>query len=121
VSELRVAGVLCCAVIGTVFALLAGLGVLRMPDLYSRMQASSKAATVGAIFSVAAVAIHFGTVPVIIRGLALAGFLFLTVPVAAHLIARAGFVAGAALEPGAAVDESQGHDPLDDGDGPPGP
>jgi multicomponent Na+:H+ antiporter subunit G len=34
-------------VAGATFALLAGIGILRLPDLYTRMQASSKASTLG--------------------------------------------------------------------------
>lgn len=41
----------------------------------------------------------------------IAGFLFVTVPIAVHLIARAGFVAGAELEPGAVIDETRTGEP----------
>lgn len=68
VSELRVALVLVCTAIGCGFIFLAAVGVVRMPDLYSRMQASGKGATVGAIVTVLGAAIHFGVAPIIIRG-----------------------------------------------------
>ena len=35
--------------IGTLFSMLSGLGVLRMPDLYNRLQAGTKASTLGVI------------------------------------------------------------------------
>jgi multicomponent Na+:H+ antiporter subunit G len=107
VSEVRTALVLACTAIGCGFILLAAVGVVRMPDLYSRMQASGKGATVGAIVTVIGAAIHFGAGPIIIRGGVIAGFLFVTVPIAVHLIARAGFVTGAELEPGAVIDETR--------------
>ena len=47
-------------IIGATFALLAGAGVLRMPDLFTRMQAATKASTLGIGCIVLAVAIHFG-------------------------------------------------------------
>ena len=92
--------------IACVFVLLAAIGVLRLPDLYSRMQASSKAATVGAIIALIGCAVHFGSPAVVIRVMALIFFLFLTVPLAAHLIGRAGHIAGAELEDGSIVDEA---------------
>jgi multicomponent Na+:H+ antiporter subunit G len=92
--------------IACVFVLLAAIGVVRLPDLYSRMQASSKAATVGAIAALIGCAVHFGSAAVAIRAVALIFFLFLTVPLAAHLIGRAGHIAGALLEDGAIVDDA---------------
>lgn len=83
--------------IACLFVLLAAIGVLRLPDLYSRMQASSKAATVGPIIALVGCAVHFGSPAVMIRVMALIFFLFLTVPLAAHLIGRAGHIAGAQL------------------------
>ena len=97
---------LICSGISCVFALLAAVGVVRLPDLYSRMQASSKAATVGAIAALIGCAVHFGSAAVTIRAFALILFLFLTAPLAAHLIGRAGHLAGAQLEEGAIVDDA---------------
>jgi multicomponent Na+:H+ antiporter subunit G len=89
--ELAILGV---AWIGAAFVLLAALGILRMPDLFSRLQAASKAATLGVACLLLAVALHFGEGGPWIRAMVLALFLFLTAPIAAHLIARAGFVTG---------------------------
>jgi multicomponent Na+:H+ antiporter subunit G len=82
---------------GALLVLLASIGVLRMPDVFSRMHASSKAATLGATCSVLAAAFHFGQSEIWFRSLALGAFLFLTAPIAAHLIARAAFVTRAPL------------------------
>ncbi len=92
--------------IACLFVCLAGVGVLRLPDVYSRLQASSKAATVGANVALIGCAVHFDSTDVTIRAVALIVFLFLTVPLAAHLIGRAGHIAGAQLEEGAIVDEA---------------
>lgn len=104
--DVRTLAVLSFATIGCVFVLLAAVGVLRMPDLFSRMQASSKAATLGTLCTMTALVIHFGTLAVIIRVVVLAVFLLLTVPIAAHLIARAGYRSGAELEQGAVIDDA---------------
>lgn len=92
-------------VTGAMFILLGALGVVRMPDLFTRMQSISKASTLGVGCSALAVAVHFGELSVSMRAVAVIGFVLLTTPVAAHLIARAGYFAGVRLCRGTAVDE----------------
>ena len=82
---------------GAFFATLAGVGIIRMPDLYTRMQSSTKAGTLGVACLVAAAAAHFRTSAVLIEASLVILFLFATAPVASHLIARAAFVAGVPL------------------------
>jgi multicomponent Na+:H+ antiporter subunit G len=99
--------VLALAWIGAGFISLAAIGVLRMPDVFSRLQAASKAATLGVACLVLAMALHFGTGSLWFRAGALIVFLFLTVPIAAHLIARAAFVTDAPLAAETVIDESR--------------
>lgn len=80
--------------LGTLFVLIAALGIVRMPDLFTRMQASSKAATLGAICILCAGALHFFDGALAVRALLIAIFLGLTAPIGAHMIARAGYLAG---------------------------
>lgn len=87
-----VAGIL--VIIGAAFSLLAALGLLRFPDLYTRLHAATKAGPVGAGFVLLAIAIVSTDAPVILRALAGIAFLILTSPVAAHLLARAAYSAG---------------------------
>jgi multicomponent Na+:H+ antiporter subunit G len=75
--------------VGSVFTLLAAIGILRLPDLFTRMHAASKAGPVGAGFILIAVALVSFDVAVILRALIGIFFLLLTTPVAAHLLARA--------------------------------
>jgi monovalent cation/proton antiporter MnhG/PhaG subunit len=96
-------------IIGATFALLAGVGVLRMPDLFTRMQAATKASTLGIGCIVLAVAIHFGELGITTRALATIIFVFLTAPVAAHMIARAGYFVGVPLWERTVIDELHGH------------
>lgn len=79
---------------GTFFMLVAAIGLLRMPDLLMRMHAATKAGTLGAGLLLLAVAVGFGEVGVTVRALATIAFLFLTAPVAGHVIGRAAYYAG---------------------------
>lgn len=82
---------------GGAFMLLGGVGVVRLPDLFMRMQAATKAATLGAGCMLLAVAVHFGELAVVTRALLVTAFIFLTAPVAAHMIARAAYSVGTPL------------------------
>lgn len=75
--------------VGSIFTLLAAIGILRLPDLFTRMHAASKAGPVGAGFILLAVALVSFDVAVILRAFIGVFFLLLTTPVAAHLLARA--------------------------------
>ena len=84
-------------IIGSGFSLLGAVGILRMPDLYIRTQAAAKSSTLGVSCIVLAAAIHFADVGVTTRALLVIAFLFLTVPVGAHMIGRAAYAAGVPL------------------------
>ncbi|MBN3492470.1 monovalent cation/H(+) antiporter subunit G [Vibrio neptunius] len=75
--------------LGTLFILIASLGILRMPDLYMRMHAATKAGTVGLASLLLAVAIAIPDVTVISRVIGTMLFIFITAPVAAHLLGKA--------------------------------
>lgn len=92
-------------VAGGLFMLLAGLGVMRMPDLYMRLQAATKAATLGAGLMLTAVAVHFAETAVSARALLVVGFVLLTAPVAAHMVGKAAHAAGVPMWSGTRVDE----------------
>lgn len=77
---------------GALFVGLAGIGIVRMPDLYSRLHAASKAATLGVAFLAIAVVFHFNDWSIGFRAIAFGLVLFVTAPISAHLIARAAFV-----------------------------
>lgn len=87
-----IAGVL--MLMGALFSVLAAVGILRLPDLYMRMHAASKAGTMGAGLLLAAIAISALDGAVILRAIAGFTFLLLTAPVSAHLLARAAYLAG---------------------------
>lgn len=90
---------------GASLALLAGVGVLRMPDVFTRMQASTKASTLGLGCLLIGLAIRRPEFAFVIRAVSIATFMLLTTAVGAHVIARAAALAGARLWQGTIVDE----------------
>ncbi len=97
-------------VVGSGFMFLAALGVWRMPDLYTRMQAAAKAGTLGKACLMAAAIVYFGDLGFSTRAMLVIGFFFLTAPVAAHRIGRAAYAAGVPLWEKSVVDEMRGID-----------
>jgi multicomponent Na+:H+ antiporter subunit G len=93
--------------IGSVFALLAAVGVLRMPDVFTRMQASTKASTLGLGCLLIGAALQMGDLASFIRLASIGAFVLLTTPVAGHVIARASYFAGVPLWKGTVLDERQ--------------
>lgn len=75
--------------LGGFFAFVAGLGVLRLPDVFTRMHASTKAGTLGSAMILAGVGVHFGTLAVVSKVLLAILFILLTAPIAGHMIGRA--------------------------------
>ena len=98
--------------LGVAFCVLSAVGVLRMPDVYIRLQVASKASSLGIALLMLGVALHFGELSVTIRALLVVVFLFLTAPVTAHVIGRAAYLTGTPLAPGTSPDELAGaYDP----------
>lgn len=77
--------------LGAAFCLVAAIGVLRLPDLFTRMHAASKAGAVGGGLVLLAVAILSFDAAIALRAGIGIVFLLLTTPVAAHLLARASY------------------------------
>lgn len=94
---------------GALFSLMAGVVILRMPDLYTRMSATTKATTLGVGSILLAVAVYFGELGIAARALAAVAFVLLTAPVAAHMIGRASYFVGVPLWEKTVVDELRGH------------
>jgi len=95
-------------VAGSGLMFVAALGILRMPDLFTRMQATTKAATLGVGLLLAAAAVEFGELAVTTRVIAAAVFIAMTAPVAAHLLGRAAYFLGVPLWEGSVRDELRG-------------
>jgi multicomponent Na+:H+ antiporter subunit G len=87
---------------GALFLFSAGLGVLRMPDTYNRIQTGTKATTLGTIMILVGLAfLHPGwTFKLII----LIFFVMLTNPVSSHALARASHAIGIHGAPSTVID-----------------
>lgn len=100
-------------VIGTAFTLIAAIGVLRMPDVYMRLQVSTKGATLGTGVLLLAVAVFFlAQAEIVVRAVLIIGFIVLTTPISGHMLARAAYLVGVPLWDRSVVDELAGrYDP----------
>ena len=105
INELLSAGLI---LLGAGLMLLASIGVLRMPDVFTRMQASTKAASLGSGTALLAVAFHFADLSVVVRALLAVAFIFLTAPISAHMIARAAYFMGVPIWERSVVDDLEG-------------
>ena len=86
-------------ILGVTLSVLSAVGLLRMPDVYIRLQVASKASSLGIALLMLGVALHFGELSVTIRSLLVVVFLFLTAPVTAHVIGRAAYITRTPLTP----------------------
>jgi multicomponent Na+:H+ antiporter subunit G len=92
---------------GASLALLAAVGVLRMPDVFTRMQASTKASTLGLGCLLLGAALQMNDFASFIRVASIGAFVLLTTPVSGHVIARASYFAGVPLWEGTVLDERE--------------
>jgi multicomponent Na+:H+ antiporter subunit G len=81
--------VLALGVGGVFFAVVAVVGLVRLPDLYTRAHSTSKSETLGAMLALTAAAIAFDSNLSTMKTVLLLVFMFLTNPTAAHAIVRA--------------------------------
>ena len=85
---------------GVLLALVAAVGLVRLPDVLSRMHAATKPATLGLLLITVGAALRMQDAGDAVKLVLVAAFQFLTAPVAAHMIGRAAYRSGAG-----AVDE----------------
>lgn len=98
--------------LGTLFILLAAIGVVKMPDLYLRISVTTKAATLGIGLILVAAAFYFNDPAITARVLAIIVFMLLTAPVGAHMIGRASYFTGVKMWEKSKIDELEGqYDP----------
>ncbi|WP_176083440.1 monovalent cation/H(+) antiporter subunit G [Martelella sp. HB161492] len=95
---------------GAAFTLTAAIGINRLPDLYTRMHAASKAGTVGSGLIFLAIGFHSGDISIFVRAIAGILFFILTAPVSAHLLARAAHQIGYPMYDESLQDDLKGRD-----------
>jgi multicomponent Na+:H+ antiporter subunit G len=89
VETVRTWAVVSLVVVGSVFLTVGTIGLLRLPNVYNRMHATSKPATIGVVAVFLAGFAYFGPGGAGLPSLVGIVFLFLTVPTGAHMISRA--------------------------------
>lgn len=103
---MKTAIVIALACVGLFFSLSGALGILRMPDLYTRIQCSSKTITMGALPALLALVVGEGLVSdYASRALLVAVLLMILNPATSHALARAGYKTGIPMWPGSVRDD----------------
>lgn len=74
---------------GVLFSLASAIGIIRFPDVYTRLHAGTKALTGGALFILLGAALQAGSWQSAAKMILIAGFLLATNPISTHAIARA--------------------------------
>lgn len=87
---------------GAVFLFSAGLGLLRMPDAYTRIQAGTKATTLGNVLVLTGVAIYHPDWA--FRLILVIGFILLSNPVSSHALSRAAWFTRVPMTPSTVID-----------------
>lgn len=90
---------------GALLALIAGIGLQRFSDVYSRMHAATKPSTLGLALVLAGAALRMPDSGAVAKLLLVIALQFLTAPVGAHLVGRAAYRAGDELSRQTALDE----------------
>jgi multicomponent Na+:H+ antiporter subunit G len=101
--------------IGLAFSVSGAVGVVRMPDLYTRVQCSTKTITMGALPALAALVIGEGAYNQYgARALLITFLLLLVNPAASHALVRAAYKSGVPQWHGAVRDDARarGHEPI---------
>ena len=91
--------------VGTIFLFLGSLGVLRLPDVYNRLQAGTKCTTLGAFLAIIGVGIMEPTW--FLKTLIIALFILATNPISNHALGRASCKGGVPLCDRSVVDKTK--------------
>ncbi|HEX6947745.1 MAG TPA: monovalent cation/H(+) antiporter subunit G [Acidimicrobiia bacterium] len=94
-----------CFLLGSAFTLAAGIGVLRFPDLLSRIHAGAKPQVVGVVLALIGLGLRLRSASVIATLILVGLFQLITAPVSASFVARAGYRTGKIDPDLLAVDE----------------
>ncbi len=91
--------------VGILFDIFGCIGLVRFPDVYNRLQASTKCVTLGTIMLLVGVALLAGMGPTASRAIVVAVFILITSPTAAHAIAKGSYASGIKLWENSVVDK----------------
>jgi multicomponent Na+:H+ antiporter subunit G len=91
--------------IGILFDIFGCIGLVRFPDVYNRLQASTKCVTLGTILVLVGVALVSASGPITAKAIICAVFILITSPTAAHAIAKGAYASGVKLWDNSVVDK----------------
>ncbi len=91
--------------IGMVFNLIGCIGLVRLPDIYNRLQAATKCVTMGTCMVLLGTIVLLPDISYILKGVLCGIFVLITSPTAAHALARAAHASGIKLWEKSVVDK----------------
>jgi len=91
--------------VGSALALLAGIGLVRLPDVFARMHAATKPATLGLALICLGAAVTDARLSDVAKLALVVALQFFTAPVGAHMVGRAAYHAGGLLHSDTRLDE----------------
>ncbi len=94
-----------CFLLAAMLGLIAAIGMVRLPDLLSRMHAATKPQVLGLVLSLLGLAISLRQPMVLLLLALVALFQGVTTPIASHMVGRASFRAGQVREDLLVIDE----------------
>ncbi len=105
-----------CLVAGSLFCVIGGIGMIRMPDFYTRSHAASITDTLGATLILLGLGLHSGPNLVTVKLAIVLFLIYVTSPTAAHALVKAAYSQG--LQAPDVQDMTHGEDvPTADGGG----
>lgn len=96
--------------IGALLALIAGIGLQRFPDVFARMHAATKPATLGLALVLTGACFRMPDAGAVVKLLLVVVLQFITAPIGSHLVGRAAYRAGTELSRATAIDELAGRE-----------
>jgi multicomponent Na+:H+ antiporter subunit G len=91
---LRESSVCFCLVVGSIFCIIGGIGIIRMPDFYTRSHAAGITDTLGATLILLGLGIHAGVSLVAVKLVMVLFLIYVTSPTAAHALMKAAYSKG---------------------------
>lgn len=92
-------------IVGIAFDVVGCIGLVRLPDIYNRLQAATKCVTLGTCMILLSVVFYTGIGPIAAKALLCIWFILITSPTGAHAIARAAHRSGIRLWEGSVMDK----------------
>ena len=92
-------------IVGAAFDLFGCIGLLRLPDVYNKLQSATKSVTLGTCSILLGLFIHYGFTSIGLKSLIAIPILFFTSTVAAHALVRGSYIFGIKLWEKSVVDD----------------